>query len=166
MRHEQLCWLQCSWYLILHLGTREGSAVTAQVQGFPRLHPGGAVLCTYSPTEPPPADRQHCPWCLLTCEAGVWHIPWSGLPQLHLFAAQQHHCPRNMGRGGKAVVRREALDTGVLRAAIMESSVLGDYGGVVGHWTATTTPSDQQKCGVLHPLLAPAVAVCREGWSR
>lgn len=134
--------------------------------GLPLLHPGGSVVCAYSPTEPPPKDRQHCPWCLFTCKARVWHLPWCGLLQLRPFAAQHHHCSQNMGRGGKAVLRREALDTGVLRAAIMESAILGDDGGVGSNWAATTTPSDQQKWGVLHPLLAPAVAVCWEGQSR
>lgn len=58
------------------------------------------------------------------------------------------------------MLRRGALDTGVLRADVMESSVLGDYGGMGSNWRATTAPSDQ-RWGVLHPLPAPAAAMCR-----
>jgi len=38
-----------------------------------------------------------------------------------------------MGKGGKAQLRRELLDAGVLRAAIMEGFVMGDCGGVYSH---------------------------------
>lgn len=87
--------LQCSGDPTLHLH-RGGERSLGAGVGLPLPHPRNAVLCTHIPSEPPPAERQLCPWCLLAWSWGFGTCPGLIL-QLCLLTAQQHCCPRNVG---------------------------------------------------------------------
>lgn len=90
--------LQCSGDPTLHLH-RGGERSLGAGVGLPLPHPRNAVLCTHIPSEPPPAERQRCPWCLLACSWGFGTCPGLIL-QLSSHSSTASLSPTG-GRGGR-----------------------------------------------------------------
>lgn len=118
--------LQGSRGLTLHLPQGGEYSLGAGV-GLPLPHPRNAVLCPRVPSQPRPAERQHCPRCLLTWRRGFGTSQLSSIAAPGMWPGEE-----GCGQGRKAVLRRKLW---TVRSSEWHHGQLC-FGGIVG-WTVT-----------------------------